>query len=85
MERHVTPAVAGRLSSTLGATASLAWDPVSRPLSLLAISSITAGNHLVNRVAAHTKVPCTLPPRQPRSQTLILIPATTLRSVPITV
>ncbi len=45
----------------------------------LAISSITAGNHLVNRVAAHTKVPCMLPPRKPRSQILILTPATTLR------
>jgi hypothetical protein len=48
------------------------------------ISSITAGNHLVNLVAAHTKVPCTLPPRKPRSQTLNLTPATTLLSVLIT-
>jgi hypothetical protein len=51
----------------------------------MAISSITAGNHQINRVAAHTKVPRTLSPRQLWSQTLILIPATTLRSVPITV
>jgi hypothetical protein len=48
------------------------------------ISSIMADNHLVNGVAAHTKVPCTLAPRKPRSQTLILTPATTLLSVPIT-
>ena len=51
----------------------------------LPMSSITAGTHQVNRVAAHMKVPYTLPPRQSRSQTLTLIPSTTLRSVPITV
>jgi len=51
----------------------------------LAISSITAGNHQVNKVAAHTKVPSPLTPRQPWSPTLNLIPATTLRSVLITV
>jgi hypothetical protein len=54
------------------------------PQSLL-ISSTTAGNHQVMRVAAHTNIPCKLPPRQPRSPTLNLIPSTTLRSVPITV
>jgi hypothetical protein len=48
------------------------------------ISSITAGNHLVNRVAAHTKVPYSFPPPKPRSQILTLTPATTLLSVPIT-
>jgi hypothetical protein len=48
------------------------------------ISSITAGNHLVNRVAAHMKVPYSLAPRKPWSQTLIQTPATTLLSVPIT-
>ena len=51
----------------------------------LPISSITAGNHQINRVAAHTKVPYPLTPHQPQSQTLILIPSTSLRSVPITV
>ena len=54
------------------------------PQSLL-ISSITVGIHRDNRVAAHMKVPCMLPPPQPRSQTLIPIPSTTLRLVPITV
>ena len=54
------------------------------PQSLL-ISSITASNHRINLVAAHTRAPYPLTLRQPRSQTLILIPSTILRSAPITV
>ena len=60
------------------ATASLRGVRFKTPQSLL-ISSITAGIHQVNRVAAHMKVPCMLPYPQPRLQTLIPIPSTTLR------
>ena len=72
-------------AASAGATASVTRDSVQDPSQSLAISSTTAGNHQITWVAAHTKVPCTLSPRQPWSQTLIPIPSTTLRSVPITV
>jgi hypothetical protein len=51
----------------------------------LPISSIMAGNHQVKLVAATTKVPYPSTPHQPRSQTLTLIPVTTLWSAPIMV
>jgi len=52
----------------------------------LPISSIMVSKHQVTLVAAHTKVPCMfmLTLRQPLSQTLNLIRATILRSLPIT-
>ena len=55
---------------------------ISRSLPIL---SITADNHPINRVAAHTNTPFLLTLHQPPLQTLILKLTTILRSVPITV
>jgi hypothetical protein len=60
------------------ATASLAWSPVQDP-SVSAYIVHYGRLPQVNRVAAHMKVPCMLPYPQPRLQTLIPIPSTTLR------